>query len=252
MNGSIIDWIDGGVEYHTPWIRLSRDWQTAIEAALTREEFPVVVLARAAAHSPGWLATDSHLIDLTKRPPQRYELHSIADLTLKGGWLTQRLTFSHEGRTIKLPQGELAFWALVTHWPHLAQDTVVQQHELREASAQDLQPFDFGCLLSLEQERHGKYLTDRGFARYAKATVRVLTKRRRGDTNYFQLADCPHCGQGLRFRVNNGVPSLWDPLWNPFGNVGMVGESPTGDLFSPFKDDRPSFAAHKHKPWSEL
>ncbi len=188
-----VEWWDA-YRRRVRWIQLPLPWRKATEEALDTGELPVVVISH--EKHLDWVCTNSAWIDFRKRGPRRYDLHAIRDLTWQSGFLQDRVTFSYEADTVKLPDRHLSE-AVLRHWPHLAPELVVQPDELMAASPDDFKPSKLACMVDVNA----------GKMTYAPWTVNVLTRRQRGNTiSYFQTVDCPYCGNRLAIRIRKDKP----------------------------------------------
>jgi len=216
-----------------PWAEVELLTRKAIEHVLMISEIPIFIVESGV----GWVCTDSALINLNKRPPRRFEFEKINDVTYHVGWASESVEFNYEDHIVHVPEGGAIFWALVERWPRLAEETLVQNYELKENDSALWRIFQFGCLRYTKDTTSTlDELLNQRVTRltYAFANCHILAKRRGGKNEYFQIIDCPLCGDRILVRIKKGEPK------DIRSKSVMTGKVPL------------SLMMPRHRPWSEL
>ncbi len=180
-----------------PWDAVPPNDRRKLEPLLVGSEAPLLVIQ--GMLRPQWLLTDRHIVNVHKRPPRRYELDSITDLTWKND-----LSFSSGTGRISVTYlcAEEVFWYLVRGSPQMARGMILQDDEKPPSGSAILSALELGCLADV---RHvpGTYMPPviaKYERRYEKVSVPVYLRSPREQTRwwqagepYYQFVTCPRC-----------------------------------------------------------
>lgn len=200
-------------------------WPSRLERVLAGPggENPVIAIAGTSSGGPGWIATNSTLIDVSTEPPRRFDFATIHDLTFNLEWPFEEknglplsaliaffqarpLGFTSESRRIQVGHRKFsrqAFWALINRWPTLGRGTFVTQEEAAQSKTRH--PVVLGCLVGGAPGKVGLFeigVGARAKTSYATSLIEFVVRSRPG--KYWQGITCHHCRRQLYMQIRTG------------------------------------------------